>query len=126
MTSAGSGPGDDLSVVIGEAVALDVRPTSFALRAAGAAIDVVAESVLTLGLLIGALLLGQALGADAELTRPIVVVVLVLGLVVAPAVVEMATRGRSLGRLAVGARVVRLDGGAISARHAFILSLIHI
>ena len=37
--------------------------------------------------------------------------------------VETATRGRSLGKLALGLRVVRDDGGAIGLRHAFIRAL---
>jgi hypothetical protein len=37
--------------------------------------------------------------------------------------VEVATHGRSLGKLAVGARIVRDDGGATTVRHAFIRAL---
>jgi RDD family len=44
-------------------------------------------------------------------------------LVVAPAAVELLSRGKSLGRLAVGARIVRDDGGAIGLRHAAIRAL---
>ena len=40
-----------------------------------------------------------------------------------PTAVETATRGRSLGKLALGLRVVRDDGGAIGFRHAFIRAL---
>ncbi len=40
-----------------------------------------------------------------------------------PTAVEVVTQGKSLGRLAVGARIVRDDGGAIHFRHAFIRSL---
>jgi len=44
--------------------------------------------------------------------------------VVVPLTVELATRGRSLGKLAVGGRIARLDGGAIGFRHAFIRAFI--
>jgi hypothetical protein len=50
-------------------------------------------------------------------------VALVGCLVVIPAAVELLSRGKSLGRLAVGARIVRDDGGAIGLRHAAIRSL---
>ena len=49
--------------------------------------------------------------------------ILVFGMVVLPTTVETVTRGRSLGKLAVGARIVRDDGGAIGFRHAFIRAL---
>jgi hypothetical protein len=48
---------------------------------------------------------------------------LVTVIVIVPVVVETATRGRSLGKLAIGARIVRDDGGAIGFRHALIRAL---
>ncbi len=47
----------------------------------------------------------------------------ILVLVVVPMTVELLSQGKSLGRLAVGARIVRDDGGAIGFRHAFIRAL---
>ena len=44
-------------------------------------------------------------------------------LVFVPMTVETLTRGLSLGRLAVGLRVVRDDGGPVPLRHAFIRAL---
>src|SRR3546814_14926190 len=41
-----------------------------------------------------------------------------------PTTVETVTRGRSLGKLAVGGRIVRADGGAIGFRHAFLRALL--
>lgn len=114
----------DLGVVTGEAVAVDVRPTGYALRAAGAAIDVAAEVLLAIGLLIGIGLLSLVAGLDDGLGSALAVIVLVFSFVIAPTVVETATRGRSLGKLVVGGRIVRVDGGAISARHAFIRALV--
>ena len=37
---------------------------------------------------------------------------------------ETATQGRSLGRWALGSRIVRDDGGAVAFRHAFIRSFV--
>ena len=66
----------------------------------------------------------QLLGADDAIRQATSIAVGVIGLVVIPTAVELVTQGRSLGRLAVGARIVRDDGGAIGFRHAFIRSLL--
>lgn len=118
---------DDLpaeeALMTGEAVALDLRPTGFVLAAAGAAIDFVVYLGVFIAVLIGlSLVLAQAQVEEAVLGIASVVS-LVLCLIVAPATVERLSRGKSLGRLAVGARIVRDDGGAIGLRHAAIRSL---
>ena len=114
---------DDLGIVTGEAVALDVRPTSWVLRAAGALIDGIAELGLFLALLFGITALSAAAGIDDALSRALVIVDAVLSFVLVPTVLEAGTRGKSLGKLAVGARIVRDDGGGIAPRHAFIRAL---
>jgi uncharacterized RDD family membrane protein YckC len=125
MPSTSAAP-DDLGIVTGEAVALEVRSTSWVLRAAGAMIDVTAEVVLFLALLFGISRLTDATHADGAIGTALVVVDVVVAFIIAPAVLETALRGRSLGKLAVGARVVRDDGGSIGFRHAFIRSLVGI
>ena len=114
--------GDD-ALLTGEAVALDLRPTSLVLSAAGAAIDF----VLYLGAFIVVLIIFFSIASQARSEDAVFGIVAVLALVgcliVAPAVVELLSRGKSLGRLAVGARIVRDDGGAIGLRHAAIRSL---
>lgn len=110
------------SVFTGEAVALDVRPASVLLRAAGAIID----AVVYLGALAGLAWIVAAAagdGLDQSLAAALTIIGLVTALVVAPTVVETASGGRSLGKLAIGARVVRDDGGAIALRHAFVRAL---
>lgn len=109
-------------LVTGEAVALDVRPASYILRAAGTAIDWLVSMLVMLGAVL--LLVSTGAGLDEALARALVVLILVFGMVVLPMTVELATRGRSLGRLAVGARIVRDDGGAIGFRHSFIRALV--
>jgi len=111
------------SLITGEAVALDLRPTSFVLRAAGAAIDFIVYLGAYVGITValfnaGVFLLDSAIGAA------IGVAALVVCLIVAPTAVELLTHGKSLGKLAVGARIVRDDGGAIGFRHAFIRALL--
>ncbi len=113
--------GVEHELVTGEAVALDVKPTSYILRAAGAALDWLAYMLLFLGLVL--IILATAGDLDPALQSALVTVSLVLSLVIAPMTVEVATRGRSLGKLAVGGRIVRDDGGATQLRHAFIRAL---
>ncbi|NMR20788.1 RDD family protein [Cellulomonas fimi] len=108
-------------ILIGEGVSIDARPASFASRALAALLDVLV--VATVGFLIA---LGITV-ADVELSpaagRAIVVASLVTVLVVLPTVVETLSRGRSLGKLAAGIRVVRDDGGPVRLRQALIRAL---
>jgi len=110
--------------VTGEAVALAVRPTGFVLRAAGTIID----GLLTILLIVLALvylfpLLVNWLRDDTSALTAISLALGVLIVVGVPTGVELLTQGKSLGRLVVGARIVRDDGGAIGFRHAFIRAL---
>lgn len=116
---ADAGP-DDLGIVTGEAVALEVRSTSWPLRALGALIDFLCELGLFLAVLLGVL---AALPTDSALSRALLIIDLVLSFVLAPMILETATRGRSVGKFAIGARIVRDDGGGIAMRHAFIRAL---
>ncbi|RFA22662.1 RDD family protein [Subtercola boreus] len=114
---------NDELLVTGEAVALDVRPASFILRAAGALIDVAATALLILLAVTLVNLWQGASGADAAISQAIILGSIVFCIVIVPTTVETLTHGRSLGKLAIGARVVRDDGGSISLRHALIRSL---
>ena len=111
-------------VLTGEAVALDVQPLGYFLRALGVLIDMLLGVAVLLLFAWGlSWLLG--LGAVDPAVVPILtIVVLVLVMIVIPTVVETTTRGRSLGRLTVGGRIVRTDGGAAGFRHAFIRALV--
>jgi len=65
-----------------------------------------------------------ATGGDPALDRILFVLAAVVSFVVLPCTIEVVTRGRSLGKLAVGGRIVRMDGGATGFRHAFIRALV--
>ncbi|WP_243076954.1 RDD family protein [Microbacterium sp. SS28] len=111
-------------ILTGEAVALDVQPIGFFLRALGCLIDVtLGIGMLVLFGLVASWLLGSNI-VDSAVFPIMLVVGLVLVTVVLPTVVETATRGRSLGKLAVGGRIVRSDGGASGFRQAFIRALV--
>jgi uncharacterized RDD family membrane protein YckC len=110
---------DGEGIVTGEAVTLDLRPASALIRAGGSAIDVLLSVLLIVGLLLAL----SGLAVDEAAFRAIVITGIVCCIVVLPTAVETASRGRSLGKLALGLRVVRDDGGAIGFRHAFIRAL---
>lgn len=107
------------SIVTGEAVVLELRPASFAARALSSLIDVVVQFVVLFGLLV---LFGRTLGesVDPALGQALILAIVVLVLIGIPVTVETLTRGKSLGRLAMGLRIVRDDGGAVRFRHCFI------
>jgi uncharacterized RDD family membrane protein YckC len=111
-------------LMTGEAVALDLRPTGFVLRGAGAAIDFIVYAIGYFGIVLAATSPLIVVFLDEALLRVILIGALVFCIVVVPVIVELVTRGRSLGKLAVGARIVRDDGGAIGFRHAFIRALL--
>ena len=62
--------------------------------------------------------------ADPALVQAAIIVATVVVFVVAPTTLETLTRGRSLGKLALGLRAVRDDAGPISFQHALIRALI--
>lgn len=110
-------------LVTGEAVALDLRPASFVLRAAGAIIDFIVYMGVYILLVLFLVNYGFQLGLDDAAIRAIATVGFVVAVIVIPTAVELLSHGKSLGKLAIGARIVRDDGGAIGFRHAFIRSL---
>lgn len=114
---------DDTELMTGEAVGLDLRPTGFVLRGAGALLDVIVYLAVWIAgvLAINSPALAGAL--DDAAIKAVTIASLVFCIVVLPTAVELLTHGKSLGRLMVGARIVRDDGGAIGFRHAFIRAL---
>src|SRR3990170_7328811 len=114
--------GDD-ELVTGEAVALDLRPASFVLRAAGTMIDFAVMIVLIIGLLYLLSIPAIGLTIDEAAFQAVTIALLVVVTIAVPTAVETLSHGKSLGKLAVGARIVRDDGGAIGFRHAFIRAL---
>jgi uncharacterized RDD family membrane protein YckC len=116
-------PGED-GTLTGEAVALDLHPTGFVLRAVGALIDVVVYFVVFWVLIYVVLFSLLVSGVEWALVTAVVIILLVLCLVGIPIAVETITKGKSLGKLAVGGRIVRLDGGAIGLRQASVRALV--
>lgn len=111
-------------ILTGEAVALDVQPLGLFMRALGVLIDMVIGIVVFVMFTVAAGFLVQEGVLDTTMWQMMSIAMVVIVMVVIPTLVETVTRGRSVGKLAVGGRVVRLDGGAIGFRHAFIRSLV--
>jgi len=111
-------------LVTGDAVQLDLRPAAFASRAVSGALDVLVQ----IGLLIGLLWLSDRLGSslDAAARAALALVITVFVLVGVPMLTETLTRGRTLGKLVMGLRTVRDDGGPIRLRHALVRALLEV
>jgi uncharacterized RDD family membrane protein YckC len=109
-------------LVTGEAVVLELRPASFATRALSFSIDLVVQLAVGIGLTV--VVATVAPDADAAAVSAIVLGIWVATLVGWPVTVETVTRGRSLGKLAFGLRVVRDDGGPVRFRQALTRGLL--
>jgi uncharacterized RDD family membrane protein YckC len=108
-------------VVTGDAVVLDVQVAQLPLRAVGALIDI---AVVFISYLLALMLWTAALTRfDDALTAAIMVLYTVLVFVGYPLVFETATRGRSVGKIVMGLRVVSDDGGPERFRQALFRAL---
>ena len=108
-------------VVTGEGVAVELPVATLPQRLGGALIDWIVYLVAFVVVLIGTLTVDFSSQAVAT---TVIILDIVTCLVIVPAVIEFVSGGRSLGKLALGLRVVRDDGGRISARHSLARALI--
>jgi uncharacterized RDD family membrane protein YckC len=108
-------------VVTGEAVVLDVPVARFPSRMAALLIDAIVIYVIQLALIIVALLVFGT--RDVDLDTGLLVTAFVLTVVGYPVLWETLSRGRSLGKLALGLRVVSDDGGPERFRQALVRGL---
>ena len=111
-------------VVTGEAVALDLRVAQLPSRIVAAAIDFLVMMAALYAVLIVAGLAAQSGMDDPALEAAATVVVLVGVFLGYPLVFETLSRGRTLGKMMMGLRVVRDDGGPITFRHALVRGVI--
>ncbi|GAB3499421.1 RDD family protein [Amycolatopsis cihanbeyliensis] len=107
-------------LITGDAVVLDLRVARLASRCLAFCLDVLLQAALLLGVL---LLLNSVGGVDGTLLTVIMLVLVVLVVVGYPTIAETLSRGRTLGKLALGLRVVRDDGGPVRLRHALTRAL---
>lgn len=108
-------------MVTGDAVVLDVQIAQLPVRAVSAIIDIAVVFICYfLGLMLWAASLSQF---DEALTVAFVIIFTVLAMVGYPVAIETATRGRSVGKMVMGLRVVSDDGGPERFRQALFRAL---
>ncbi len=110
------GARDETGLITGDAVVVDLRLAKLPSRSLAFLIDLTLQFVALAALTF-------LLGAAGELADPALSYVLFFVATIAvivgyPVLIESLTRGRTLGKLVVGLRVVRDDGGSIRFRHA--------
>jgi uncharacterized RDD family membrane protein YckC len=113
-------------LVSGEAVELEVRVARLGSRALALIMDITVQVILlyTFAVAAGLMLLVMGNAADDALAIALYTIIVAVVLIGYPAGSETLFRGRTLGKLAVGLRVVRVDGGPIRFRHAFTRALV--
>ena len=109
------------SLVTGEAVALDLREAALPSRLLAALIDGAVQFAAFLLLTFVFSLVGAA--NEAAAAAEIIVIFVGIGLMY-PVLSETLWRGRTIGKAALGLRVVRDDAGPIGFRQAFVRGLI--
>ncbi len=108
-------------VVTGDAVVLDVSAAAFPSRMAARLIDMVVQLIV---LAVGLWVTFKANGiVSVDATLAILTVALVLVIVGYPTIFETLSRGKTLGKMALGLRVVSDDGSAVRFRQALIRAL---
>ena len=111
-------------IVTGEAIVLDLPCARFPARILSRIIDMAVELLL---FFIIAVLVGLGMGSgtlDSAMSTALIIAGLVLATVGYPVAFETLSRGRTLGKLALGLRVVADDGGPERFRHAFVRGLV--
>ena len=113
----------DESFISGEGVKLDLKPASPFIRAAAFLIDLTLYVGAFLVLFFSLVAVTFDQGLPQTLVRAIFVIIIFLSFVVLPFVIEVLTHGYSLGKWAFNLKVVRRDGGIITARHSFVRAM---
>ena len=113
--------GQQQPVVTGDAVVLDIQIAQLPVRVLSALIDVTVVALLyVLGVLLWALTLADT---DPAFSAAVLIIFTVLAIVGYPAIFETATRGKTLGKMALGLRVVSDDGSPERFRQALFRAL---
>jgi uncharacterized RDD family membrane protein YckC len=107
---------EESELITGDAVVLELRVAKLASRGVAMLLDVLLQGVLLL--IIFAVLVFTGSTMDNSLSLTLMLIAFVLVLLGYPVVFETLSRGRTLGKMALGLRVVRADGGPIRFRHA--------
>ncbi|MGI5283803.1 RDD family protein [Nonomuraea polychroma] len=108
-------------VVTGDAVVVEVRVAQMPSRAVAIIIDMVVQLTVLVGTY--AVLGAFAVISDSAMFTAVMIALMVLVMVGYPVLFETLTRGRSLGKLALGLRVVSDDGSPERFRQALFRGL---
>ncbi|HEX5018281.1 MAG TPA: RDD family protein [Actinomycetes bacterium] len=120
MTYEGAAPGRGL--ITGDAVVVELRYAKLPSRSVAFGIDLAIEIAALIGM---TLLVGAVANVTDSVLALVLFFVVTIGVFVGyPVTCETLTRGRTVGKLAMGLRVVRDDGGAIRFRHALVRGLL--
>ncbi|MFB6396656.1 RDD family protein [Polymorphospora sp. 2-325] len=118
----------EAGLVSGEAVEVDVRVARVGSRVVALLIDVVMQAQIALALalvgMIGLAAVANRFTVDKAFERGLFTVGVIVVLVLYPTLFETFAGGRTIGKAALGLRVVREDGGPVRFRHALTRSLV--
>lgn len=106
------------ALITGDAVLLDLRTASFATRIVSAVIDGVLQLALLIGGILSVAWFADRAALDDGFLAAGILLASVLAYVGYPVLSELLLRGRSVGRLVMGTRVVRDDGGPVHVRQS--------
>lgn len=109
-------------LVTGEAVTLDLPPVSVGPRVLAGLIDLVCRFALFVALAL--LALTAAARMSDAVAASVLVIFTVLCWIAIPTAVETLSRGKSVGKLILGLRVIRDDGGPVGFQQAFVRALV--
>jgi uncharacterized RDD family membrane protein YckC len=110
-------------IVTGEAVILDLPVARFPTRMLARIIDMALQVVVIIVIVVVTNLAEADNSLDSAATAAVLVTAIVVTLVGYPVAMETLTRGRTLGKLALGLRVVADDGGPVRFRQALVRAL---
>lgn len=108
------------ALITGDAVLLDLRTASFATRIVSAVIDGVLQLTLLIGGILSIAWFADRAALDDGFLAAGILLASVLAYVGYPVLSELLLRGRSVGRLVMGTRVVRDDGGPVHVRQSML------
>ncbi|WP_223405234.1 RDD family protein [Occultella gossypii] len=106
-------------IVTGEAVALELRPAGLMSRIGSGVVDLAVYGIIGVAII---LLCLRFIVNDSQ-AGVLIVSTMAVMMVIVPTAVETITRGLSAGKVAMGLRVVRDDGGPVRFRQAFVRAL---
>lgn len=111
-------------LVTGDAVVLELRLAKLASRSLALSIDLAVQFATFL--VVAFVVSGVGASVDGALGAALSLTFFVAVVVGYPVAMETATRGRTLGKMALGLRVVREDGGPVRFRQAFVRGLLSV